>query len=535
MNMDKQARLFFSVILIAVIAVLALISFFMEQQLQTWMRDRISAELLQDAQTINSAIQHIDPDFSLNSLDPIIDDLTRTSNHRVTLIDVSGTVLADSQLTISSIRKVENHKKRKELVTATKDAPGIAIRYSNTVKQDMMYLAIPYTHSGNIGHIRVSISLAVLDQYVQHLRKIQMTVAIIAFISLTILLFIALRFISRINNINKERLNQKVISKTNDLVKIQKFSHILACCQESSELSLVVSKSALSIFPKSNGALFITQPSKDKNEVIAIWGEQWLGDDIYNISDCWALRRSATYTVFDHQQDIICKHLSKHDSAATICIPLLAHSVTLGALHIVFNKEPSQSVQSLFKTMADHLSLTLSNLNLRESLKLQAIRDPLTNLYNRRYLDETLQNEILKAKRHNHSIGILMIDIDHFKKFNDSFGHDVGDHVLKLVSSALNKIIRDEDLACRFGGEEFIIVMPDTDLATIEDRAQCLLKLTRKLDLVYKKRPISQITLSIGVAVYPANGGDAAACIRAADTALYVAKSEGRDRYIVSH
>jgi len=530
----KQPRLFFSAISIAVIGVFALISIFMEHQLHTWMRDRISAELLQDAHTINSAIQRITHNYSIETLDPIIDELTHTSKHRVTLIDASGVVLADSKLSISAVKKVENHKNRQELLDATPTSPGIAVRYSNTVQQDMMYLAIPYSFTNKTGFVRVSISLAVLDQYIQHLRKIQLTVAIIAFIVFSFLMYIAIRYLKRLNDINKENLNQKVLKKTNDLIKIQKFSHILACCQESAELSQVVSKSALSIFPNSSGALYITHPSMDKNEVIATWGEHWYGEDIYSISDCWGLRKSATYTAFDQEQDIFCHHLSQYKHAATICTPLLAHSVTLGALHIIFEKPPSQSVQNLFKTMADHLSLTLSNLNLRESLKLQAIRDPLTNLYNRRYLDETLQNELLKANRHKHSIGILMIDIDHFKKFNDSFGHDAGDHALQLVSSVLNHVIRAEDLACRYGGEEFIIVMPDTDLATLENRAAKLLTQTRELDLVYRKKPLGHITLSIGVAIYPMHGIDAAACISAADSALYLSKSAGRDRYTVS-
>jgi len=115
-----------------------------------------------------------------------------------------------------------------------------------------------------------------------------------------------------------------------------------------------------------------------------------------------------------------------------------------------------------------------------------------------------------------------MIDIDHFKKFNDSFGHDAGDHALQLVSSVLNHVIRAEDLACRYGGEEFIIVMPDTDLATLENRAAKLLTQTRELDLVYRKKPLGHITLSIGVAIYPMHGIDAAACISAADSALYL-------------
>jgi diguanylate cyclase (GGDEF)-like protein len=212
----------------------------------------------------------------------------------------------------------------------------------------------------------------------------------------------------------------------------------------------------------------------------------------------------------------------------------LAQSVAIGALHIILDIKLASSTRRQFITMSDHLSLALANINLRESLKLQAIRDPLTNLYNRRYLDEALQTEIHRAKRNNHSIGIMMIDIDYFKKFNDSFGHDAGDYTLQLVGSLLAKFIRGDDIACRYGGEEFTLVLPATEPELLKERAEQLNQAARELELTYRNRSLGHISLSIGIAVLPQHGEDAETVIATADKALYQAKTNGRDQFVIA-
>jgi diguanylate cyclase (GGDEF)-like protein len=158
----------------------------------------------------------------------------------------------------------------------------------------------------------------------------------------------------------------------------------------------------------------------------------------------------------------------------------------------------------------------------------------LTNLYNRRYLDEALQTEIHRAKRNNHSIGIMMIDIDYFKKFNDSFGHDAGDYTLQLVGSLLAKFIRGDDIACRYGGEEFTLVLPATEPELLKERAEQLNQAARELELTYRNRSLGHISLSIGIAVLPQHGEDAETVIATADKALYQAKTNGRDQFVIA-
>jgi len=215
-------------------------------------------------------------------------------------------------------------------------------------------------------------------------------------------------------------------------------------------------------------------------------------------------------------------------------VPLFAQNVPIGALHIVLNKTPSADVKNRFITIADHLSLAVANMNLRESLKQQAIRDPLTNLYNRRFLDEALKNELLRAERHKQSLAVLMIDIDHFKKFNDSFGHDAGDYTLQEVGKVLLRLIRGEDIACRFGGEEFIVVFPDMPHDILIRRAGEILQAVREIDLTFKNKPLGNVTLSIGVATYPEQGLNAEELISTADIALYQAKSNGRNQVVIA-
>lgn len=167
-------------------------------------------------------------------------------------------------------------------------------------------------------------------------------------------------------------------------------------------------------------------------------------------------------------------------------------------------------------------------------LRKQSIRDPLTGLYNRRYLEESLAREESRAHRSGRPLGMMMIDIDHFKRCNDTFGHAVGDAVLRAVSRFMESLARAEDILCRYGGEEFVLVMTNTDQEMLCQRAEALRAGVPKLRIEHEQRPIGPITLSIGLAVFPDNGHSAGAVLRAADAALYDAKTSGRDRIVVS-
>jgi diguanylate cyclase (GGDEF)-like protein len=183
-------------------------------------------------------------------------------------------------------------------------------------------------------------------------------------------------------------------------------------------------------------------------------------------------------------------------------------------------------------TVAEHLALSLGNLKLQEALRHQAIRDPLTGLFNRRFMLETLERELYRMQRKESPLGVIMVDIDHFKRFNDTFGHAAGDAVLSALGRVLLAHVRKEDVACRYGGEEFTLILPETSQETACDRAEKLRQLVHGLHLEHHGQSLGAITISLGVAVYPQHGEDPEALLRAADVALYEAKHAGRDRVV---
>jgi diguanylate cyclase (GGDEF)-like protein/PAS domain S-box-containing protein len=162
----------------------------------------------------------------------------------------------------------------------------------------------------------------------------------------------------------------------------------------------------------------------------------------------------------------------------------------------------------------------------------QVIHDPLTGLYNRRYLDETLPRELQRATRHGSSVGIIMLDIDHFKRFNDTYGHDGGDVLLRAVGTFLQTNIRGEDIACRYGGEEFTLVLPGASLADTQQRAEAIRAGVQTLVVEHAGQALSSITVSLGVAVFSDYRTTADMLIRAADQALYQAKRSGRNQVV---
>ena len=185
-------------------------------------------------------------------------------------------------------------------------------------------------------------------------------------------------------------------------------------------------------------------------------------------------------------------------------------------------------------TVVEQAGMTLSNLNLRAALREQSIRDTVTGLYNRRYMEEALKQHLSRVTRHLHPLGIIMIDIDHFKNFNDVHGHAAGDRILRELGKFLQSHIRGEDIACRYGGEEFILIMPDVFLEAAKNRAEQLRREAKEVRVEEVGQLYAGITLSIGVALYPLHGRTIENVLRAADSALYRAKQEGRDQVVIA-
>ena len=221
---------------------------------------------------------------------------------------------------------------------------------------------------------------------------------------------------------------------------------------------------------------------------------------------------------------------------------MVAQGESLGVLSVTDSGLPDgaadprrlQRMQELATSLAEQISLAFANLMLRETLKYQSVRDPLTNLFNRRHMEEALQRELLRAARNGNPVAVLMADLDHFKQFNDAFGHEAGDVLLRDLGALLAAEIRGGDIACRYGGEEFLLILSDTDLPSACERAEKLQQQVRNLQVRYRGETLRRITLSIGVAGFPRHGTSASQIVTAADRALYKAKAAGRDRVVVA-
>ena len=210
---------------------------------------------------------------------------------------------------------------------------------------------------------------------------------------------------------------------------------------------------------------------------------------------------------------------------------MIARGETIGMLHLRFNRTEtiSQSNQDLAVTVAQNLAISFANLKLQEKLRFQSLRNPLTGLYNRRYLRNALKREIDRAYRKQQFVSVIMLDIDHFKRFNDVYGHSAGDLVLSTVGAYLLNQIRQYDIACRYGGEELVIVMPDASIEVTILRAEEIRAGIKKLELEHEGKKLESISVSIGISCFPDDSIDPEKLIRAADKALYKAKEQGRD------
>jgi diguanylate cyclase (GGDEF)-like protein len=171
---------------------------------------------------------------------------------------------------------------------------------------------------------------------------------------------------------------------------------------------------------------------------------------------------------------------------------------------------------------------------LRETLRSQAVRDPLTGLFNRRYMEESLERELHRASRNRYPIGVIMIDVDYFKRFNDTHGHEAGDTMLRAVGEFLQSSIRAEDIACRYGGEEFTLIMPQASLEVTTDRAEHVRNTIKNLQVFYLNHPLGPVSISAGVTVIPRHGMSVQSALRQADRALYRAKNAGRDQVMIA-
>jgi diguanylate cyclase (GGDEF)-like protein/PAS domain S-box-containing protein len=326
--------------------------------------------------------------------------------------------------------------------------------------------------------------------------------------------------------------------RTREIGLLNKMGDMLQICLTVDEAYAVIGQSARELFPDDSGAMYLISASRNLVESVVSWGDSPPNSRVFAPGDCWSLRRGQVYVTRQTETGLMCHHLIDSPPGVYMCIPMMAQGEALGVLHLqteVMESGPLTLKQQLAQTAADSVALALANLKLRESLHQQSIRDPLTGLFNRRYMEETLEREVRRSARDQSSLSIIMIDIDHFKQFNDTFGHDAGDTVLRELGNFIKANTRSSDVACRYGGEEFMLLLPEASLEGARRRAEHMREGVKHFHVRYREQALGMITISLGVAAYPDHGADGDSVVRAADTALYCAKSEGRDCVRLAH
>lgn len=332
-----------------------------------------------------------------------------------------------------------------------------------------------------------------------------------------------------------ERLNDL----TEEITVVGQMGDMFLASQGIEDVYDVISRYGGRLFHGDAGAVFTYSSSRNILELSARWGENdECPSEIYP-ENCWALRKGKCYSVEDVSEAPRCRNLKSAPKAGYICVPMMAHGEALGVMFLLnlsgSRGEGFNSKERLAVTVAEHMAVAVSAIKMRETLRIQSIRDPLTGLFNRRFMEESLDREIHRTLRSGKTTGIVFLDIDRFKEFNDSHGHSAGDSLLCELGLFLKANIRGGDIACRYGGEEFVIVFADSPLDDTLRRAEQIREGVGGLRIVHAGKVVPPISISAGVAAFPVHGPSADAVIKAADAAMYKAKAEGRNRVAVAH
>lgn len=316
---------------------------------------------------------------------------------------------------------------------------------------------------------------------------------------------------------------------------LNEMSDQLLACRSVEETYPVIARYGPRLFAGTSGAMGLIDRTGLLVEAVSHWGPA-LGEKSYAVEACWALRRERVEQ--GTSEGSRCAHFDTLAPACHLCVPMMGRGEVIGHLVLACAEPPAairgepehgDAQRRLAITVAGHVALNLLNLRMRESLRRQVIRDPLTDLYNRRFMEEALDREMRRARRQRGPLGVVILDIDHFKHLNDTEGHPAGDAVLRHLGKLLLRRVRGEDIVCRYGGEEFVLILPDTTLEGCYQLAEELRQAVESLRVSH-----FAVTASFGVAAFPDHGRTPQALVHAADEALYEAKAAGRNRVTVA-
>jgi diguanylate cyclase (GGDEF)-like protein len=347
--------------------------------------------------------------------------------------------------------------------------------------------------------------------------------------------------------------NQELLSTVGQLeqhnfevTELNRLAEELQSCNDLKETFSVVAERLAALFPLASGCLYVAQTLEvgDKFAPVIQWGTQPISEAVLDVDDCLAFTDYRIKLTVGLGQESCCRHIDQTGKHLSLCLPLLGKQDIIGLVYLVFGQK-DQTVadfderlvdkwKRLATSVTDQLTMIMANIKLRDRLQNLSVRDGLTGLFNRRYMEETLKREFMFAARAKHPVGLIILDVDFFKKFNDTYGHDAGDIVLVELARLLASNVRNCDVVCRFGGEEFVIILPGPPPEAALARAELLrAKVENELQINYQGQAL-KLTISLGAAIYPTHGETPDQILKAADTALYKAKESGRNRAMLA-
>lgn len=346
----------------------------------------------------------------------------------------------------------------------------------------------------------------------------------------------------------EERLseaNEKLAGTIRALERQAKESDLLTAARDELQLCMNADQAQHSmarylalLLPGTTGAVCLINESRQMVEVDATWNGETALVDGFAPDTCCGLRSGRMRWRKAGQSEVHCTHFSAKSPENYICLPLVAHGEAIGMVYVeCISSGIAAMVDANLRAlqqMVELASIRIAGLNLRTILEHQSIRDSLTNLFNRRFMEIALDRELRRAVRHEKALAVLMLDLDHFKLLNDTYGHEAGDVVLREIAGVMRQAVRSEDTVCRYGGEEFVAILPELGPEEALSRAESIRHLVSELRIYHRGESLREVTISIGVAVYPYNGESPEQLLSVADRALYEAKHLGRNRVVLA-
>ncbi|OED48777.1 sensor domain-containing diguanylate cyclase [Leisingera sp. S232] len=416
--------------------------------------------------------------------------------------------------------------------------------YDSSITREVAQVYVPLMHNGQFDGA-IDFYTDITELRATFIRRAQLSLIVLTSIAL-FAMTVAVYVVFKTNRSNMNQLRQRneherqildeQLRLAREVQLLGELNEWLQSSRSLEELFEMVARFMTHILPTAEGSVYVYSNSRDVLDGCSSWNGGSHRDHIHP-EECWGLRRGRSYEYGASEIDFVCEHAEPHDGRSYYCFPILAHGETVGLMHLrAITEDCPEFIGSkkLAQMCAEQISMAIANVRMRDQLHDQSVRDPLTGLFNRRHMTESLRKFINASQDKGCKLSLISIDVDHFKKFNDNHGHDAGDMVLRAVGSVLEQACDGDQVACRPGGEEFTLIVPNASQEDVMTKAELVRQAVEDVVVRYGEKALPRITISLGVAHYPAHGTMPQDLLRASDEALYDAKAKGRNQVCVA-